>query len=234
MPSFIHLGNELISHNQIKELVIDENPTMVSFSKAVNESFQNGYAKSYCRELSTLCAKDLLESGTESRDTFTDALKLTRNAMKTKSKSHMFLRSGESITESENSSTHYAFGNCCCDLMTLSAISHSPLVIFECKSNKNTSERAQGMVQVVSHGLSLRHRRQVKHEIKLVLVTPLNWYSTSLPPYKDELENCLDITFEQFDVFVRDKNGKNLLHRKGYLNFLNNLRQHFVLVKSVK
>jgi len=111
MPSFSHLGNELISHNQIKELVIDENPSMVSFSKAVNESFQNGYAKSY-----------------------------------------WFLRSGESITESENSSTHYAFGNCCCDLMTLSAISHSPLVIFECKSNKNTSERAQGMVQVVSHG----------------------------------------------------------------------------------
>lgn len=105
-----------------------------------------------------------------------------------------------------------------------------PLVIFECKSQ--ASESIQGMAQLVSHGLALRHKKKVTHKIKLVLLTPLTFYSASLPPYEEEPEKNLDVTFESFDVLI-ERYEKYVLCRKEYLAFLENIREHFVSLKSV-
>ena len=75
------------------------------------------------------------------------------------------------------------------------------------------------------------------YELKLVLLTPETWLSVSLPPYNDQPDKLI-ITFDQFRVFFTDDsktdegNGTLYLFRKGYLDFLKDLRQHFKLVKS--
>lgn len=243
--SYDRYEEELISYDRLHECVLDTFPKMKTFSKAVNNRFYNGYAKSFCRDLSILCSKDLLDCVTESRATFTDSFKLMKMITKAESKSPICTRSWassmsienchsapSSLQRSNNSpSSHYALGNQVADLMALNS-EESPLVIFECKSSLS-AESKKGMLQLISHGLSLRDKKRVKHEIKLVLVTPLNWYSASLPPYTDEPERRLDVTFEDYKVFVLVDQGC-FLHRSCYTAFLRNLRRHFELVKSAE
>ena len=105
-----------------------------------------------------------------------------------------------------------------------------PLVIFECKSQG--SESTPGMAKLVSHGLALRHKKKVTHKIKLVLLTPVSFYSASLPPYAEEPENKLDVVFESFDVLT-ELDDKYVLCRKEYFAFLENTQKHFLSVKSI-
>ena len=144
----------------------------------------------------------------------------------------MFLRRRSLTIESKItiSSSSYASGDRTCDCMVLSGLQFA-LVIFECKSSIGNSDFVQGLIHVVSHGLALRHKKQVAHEMKLVLLTPLYWYSASLPPYKDGAS--LNVSFEQFGVFFVEDNADETetlyLHRKEHLDFLKKLRQHFQL-----
>ena len=134
--------------------------------------FSNGFAKSYCRELSDLCSQDIFRSGTESRSTVTDDLKLITNVKETSSKkSSMFLRRRSLTIESKItiSSPSYASGDRTCDCMVLSGLQFA-LVIFECKSSTGNSDFVQGLIHVVSHGLALRHKKQVAHEMKHVML----------------------------------------------------------------
>ena len=194
-------GEELISYDRLDECVLDTFPKMMTLSESINNRFMDGYGKSLCRDLSLLCSKDVLDCVTESRATLRDNFKLMRMVKKAESVSPICTRSRASsmsighsapslLGRSDSSgllgrsnssgSSHYALGNRACDLMTIDSV-ESPLVIFECKSS--VSESRKGRLQLISHGLSLRDKKRVKHEILLVLVTPTNWYSAFLPPY---------------------------------------------------
>ena len=246
--------NEYIDHDKLYEFVFDDDesfPEMKSFSDAVCANFYNGPAKTYCRELSILCAN--ISLSTESRDTFSDRFKLMRSEVKprsrfssphTRSRSQSRRHSRSELMSpmfdtiendnfsapcSSRSTNSSVCGRQICDLMVLNK-KNNPIVIFECKSQ--ASESTQGMAQLVSHGLALRHKKQITHKIKLILLTPVTFYSASLPPYKEEPENNLDVTFESFDVLF-ERYEKYVLCRKEYLAFLENIRHHFVSVKSV-
>lgn len=63
--------NKYIDYDQLYEFVFDDGesfPEMKSFPDAVRARFYNGPSKTYCRELSILCAN--IRLSTESRDTF--------------------------------------------------------------------------------------------------------------------------------------------------------------------
>lgn len=237
-------GEEFINFKVLQDCVLDCAPKMATFFKAIIRKFHNGDGKSYCKEVSDLSYSDLCKNNIfcspESRDTHADGFKLKRVVMKVNSTSHMSTRSSQSSPESfvdnlslkssENMSDSNNRSNRSCDLMALSPL-YSPLAIFECNSNASV-EYIQGLIKLVSHGLALRDKKQVKHEIKLVLVTPVFWYSASLPPYK-EPEDKMKVYFEQFSVFFED--GEYLfLKRNEYLSFLRSLRQHYELVQSVE
>ena len=157
---------------------------------------------------------------------------ISSNCTRSRASSMSIGHSAPSLLRRSNNSpsSHHALGNRVADLMAINS-EESPLVIFECKSR--VSESRKGRLQLISHGLSLRDKKRVKHEILLVLVTPTNWYSAFLPPYTDDHERHLDVTFEEYKVFVLVDQGC-FLYRSCYIAFLRNLRRHFELVKSAE
>lgn len=177
------------------------------------------------------------------RDTYTDGFKLSRKIEQpkphtdrsTRSSSPTLSRKYSPALSRRNSSLGRSEGNCVSDLTVTSLLDRgTPLVIFECKSKSGGFDIEEGMSQLVSYGLSLRHKKQVKNEIKLVLITPSVWYLASLPPYKMESEIDLRIYFESYGKFgvLTEIDGGLFLDRKAYLKFLINLRSHFQSFKS--
>ena len=237
---------ELINSCLLKESVLKTGkfPNMQTLPEAIEHSFNNGQAKYFCQECSFLCSKDVGDvfGAVGPRNTFTDGFKLERDD---RCKSKMELRNHSSLMAEDNIATctgrssgssssapkYYAAGNCSADLM-VSSVSGLPLVIFECKSNH--SQYKKGFSQLISHGLALRDKRQVKHSITLVLITPTKWYMTTLPPFKKEEDQYLDVCFKEFPVLVWKCHLGVFLHRKAYLAFLRNLHQAFESVKSVE
>ena len=233
---------------------------MSSFADAIRNRFHNGFGRDFCQELSFLCGHDLCKGNyglNGPRETFADGFKLERkNTRKRKIDpsstqnrnelpesrtfeldAYTFSRqvskhSYASLKSSSVSGGHNALDKCTADFIVMSAKVKSPLLIFECKSQENHIR--EGLIQLVSHGLALRNKKLVSHETKLVLLTPTNWSTVSLPPFalKDEEEN-LSITFDRYQVFKRSANGY-IFHRKDYIAFLKDIRQHFDSVKSVK
>ena len=90
-----HYEEELISYDRLHECVLDTFPKMMTLSEAVNNRFYNGYVKAFCRDLSLLCSKDLLDCVTESRATFTDSFKLMKMVKKAESISPIFVQEAE-------------------------------------------------------------------------------------------------------------------------------------------
>ena len=222
-------------------------PTMKAFPKAIQHKFNNGHAKDFCQEMSFLCGQDLCKKNYGSvgpRDTFVDGFKLQRYKQRVKKPSTSMLTKSQSQNSavsssgsrcssehSSHSSTHYASGNCTADFMVLSTISMSPLVMFECKSDELSTR--DGWIQLVSHGLALQHKKQILHELKLVLITPLFWCTASLPAF-DLDKKYLKINFVNFHVFQEDDNGYINFNRNEYIAFLRDIRQQFKSVKLVK
>lgn len=219
---------------------------MQSFPRAINSSFQNGKAKLYCYTLAQVVSEDLCDTTIIPRDTFLDDFLLSIDKMETTSETYSGLRSGSqpdsdilsdrstpSTRNRRPSSSKHLEGNQSSD-MTVASNEDSPLVIFECKRKFQQSDIEDGIAQLVSYGMSLRDKKQVGHEIKLVLMMPGNWYLATLPPYKRGPENNLEIDFVSYGMsgMLVDTGAGLFLDRKAYITFLLNLRQHFQLVKS--
>lgn len=227
---------------------LKEDSYQLSFANAVQTSFQNGDGKVFCQILAHTCSSDLYLTFSHSRSTFEDRFKLlriegsmekesteiiTRSSSKDIDSSYLtqsWVNSNSNSSDTSSSSSHYAEGKCSADLVTLHLKTHMPFVIFECKSNGDTSSLQKGISQLLSYGLSLRHKKQLKYDIKLVLILPGYWFISSLPPFGTELPT---IVFSRYDVMEYDENHQYYVNRKAYLGFLNNLRQHFELLKKL-
>ena len=238
----------LLKESVLKTLKLGKFPNMQTLPEAIEHSFQNGHAKYFCQECSLLCSKDVGDvfGAVGPRDeTFTDGFKLERDdRLDDRCKSKIELRSHSSFMAEDNISTctgrssgsssstpkYYAAGNHSADFM-VSSVSGLPLVIFECKLNH--SQYKKGFFQLISHGLALRDKRQVKHTITFVLITPTKWYMTTLSQFKEE-DQFLDICFKKFPVLVWKCHLGVFLHQKAYLAYLRNLHQAFEPVKSVE
>ena len=253
-------GADLVTVDMLTGRVLDTFPQMTSFYPAIDVSFCKGLTKEFCIDLSLICSKELCDTTHMTRDTFADGFKLfntkrnnehdkahktemnckrkqqKQNRSATLSHSSKITSPFSSRSSSKSPTENYNVkGNSTADLIIFNKVK-SPLAIFECQCKATHAEVQTGVVRLVSHGLSIRNKKQVEHDIKLVLITPSRWYSASLPPYKDGAS--LNVSFEQFGVFVVEDNADDTetlyLHRKEYLDFLRNLRHHFQLVKSVK
>ena len=261
-PVGIKKVDDFITLDSLSVCELDEMPTMESFLLATSFSFRNEVGKHFCWDLSFLCSKHLCEVYTWSRDTLSDGFKLKRELDDVESRSSKKFRCHS--TSSRYSSSHGTVdewvrstsdmmskgskgssgqlttgaGNRSADLIVSSFKKRLPLVIFECKSTGDVNDNKKGMAQLVSHGLALRDKKQVAHNIKLVLITPHFFFLASLPAYKhgniDE-EYC-ELEFKTYELFVwnKFKREETVLDRNAYIAFLRNLHQHFESVKSVE
>ena len=129
---------------------------------------------------------------------------------------------------SSKSSFSSSEGNCSADLVVCERESDLPIVVFECKGGANISNIEKGMIQLVSYGLSLQHKRKLAHSVKLVLITPRTWYVATVPPYQTEIS---EIRFMNY-VMLKKTENETFFDRKAYIAFLIELRQHFESVSQ--
>ena len=227
---------------------VEDLEEMESFPEAIIHHFINGKAKDFCYDVSKLCSEGYCDSLSAPRDTLTDNFRLSRVKAPTNSQSNTRFRSlnyddstnlssGNSFGDYlQSTKRSHAEGNQISDVMIWSVKKKLPLVIFECKSSLGSSDIKEGMAQLVSHGLSLRDKKQIAHRIKLVLITPGSWYIAELPPYGKRSEINFEVDFVgygKFGVLVKTSGGV-FLDRKAYISILLDLRQHFKSLKSVR
>ena len=100
--------------------------------------------------------------------------------------------------------------------------------IFEVKSNWSLSGISEGISQLLSYGLSMRSKQknytnnETEKEMALILITPMYWIVSSLPPSTEEIQHPL--TFRLINVFAKI-NGQPCFQINGYLEFLNFLNE---------
>ena len=238
-------NDNLVRVDLLSEDVFNETQRMGVFYEAIVDSFHNGIGKEFCFQMSLLCSKDFYNVLTVPRDTRRDFIRLYRNKLTTAEEN---FESGhdvfaESLHSSRNGSSTLIKsneGNFVPDLVIFDQSLKFPLVVFEVKSKPLPSHVERGVSQLVSYGLAIRDKKKIPYSLKLVLITPKEWYLASLPPYQDqpqyqeELPDKLNIKFLSYGQSGIFENVGNVLclDRKAYMTVLMNLHQHFESVKS--
>ena len=82
------------------------------------------------------------------------------------------------------------------DVVVLHNKDELPLFIFEIKSNE--SEFSQGLAQLISFGITVRHSQKMKTYLNLVLISPESWRILTLPPFGVELGSLVCYSFPIF------------------------------------
>lgn len=98
-------------------------------------------------------------------------------------------------------------------------------IVFEVKSNYSQFGISEGISQLLSYGLSIRSKRKKytnEAEMALILITPMYWIVSRLPPSTEEIQHPL--TFRSINVFAK-RSGQLCFQMSGYLEFLNFLNE---------
>jgi len=100
-------------------------------------------------------------------------------------------------------------------------------IVFEVKSNCSKSAISEGISQLLSYGLSIRSKPSKRNstneaEMALILITPIHWIVSRLPPSTAEIQHPLE--FRTINIFAKS-GGQLCFQLNGYLKFLNFLNE---------
>ena len=67
----------------------------------------------------------------------------------------------------------------------------NPCILFEVKSSLDLSTTSQGVAQLLSFGIELRHSEKLKHSLYLVFINSSFWGIMVLPPFGEEWNDTI-------------------------------------------
>ena len=227
---------------------------MRAFALATVNSWKKGSAKSFLSDLSPFlfdndhCYADM---GTQSTDY---SFKIDLMYDKSRKASSQTRRSSRISTDNRTSTsatsdqdqepksnsnlTKYKKGVRKPDftLMKRRLPSRKPLILFEVKSSPDLSSTFQGIVQLLSFGIGVRHNEKLDHSLYLVLINPIFWGVMVLPPFGEVWNG--QIKFHHIPMFQTPGGGnveacillkENLIWMLQFLNEITNNKQTFLL-----
>ena len=191
---------------------------MIKFVKATLNSWNNGSAKSFLSLIWPFLF-DIkhynADMGTQSTDfLFTIDLmydKSRKTTRQTRQPSRISKSTQSSTSASpadqvkSNSTTRYNKGVRKPDF-ALMKLSHQekpspfkPFILFEVKSSSDLSNTFQGVAQLLSFGIGVRHNEKLEHSLYLVLINPVFWGIMVLPPFGEKWNGT--IKFHHIPMF---------------------------------
>ena len=154
------------------------------------------------------------------------------------SKSTETSTSADSNQEPKSNSTRYNKGVRKPDFTLIKRLlpSRKPFILFEVKSSSDLSNTFQGVAQLLSFGIGVRHNEKLEHSLYLVLINPVFWGMMVLPPFGEEWNGI--IKFHHIPMFSTPGGGnvdvcflfrENLIWVLQFLNETANGKQKFHL-----
>jgi len=251
-PTMIYLTT-LLKHTETD--TISPSPVfsiMRSFALATVNSWKNGSAKSFLSDLSPFLfdiKHYYADMGTQSTDySFKIDLMYDKSGKATSqtrrsSRISTDKRTSTSATsdqdqEPKSNSTRYNKGVRKPDftLMKRRLPSKKPLILFEVKSSPDLAITFQGIAQLLSFGIGVRHNEKLDHSLYLVLINPIFWGVMVLPPFGEEWNGL--IKFHHIPMFQTPGGGnveacillkENLIWVLQFLNETTNSERTFRL-----
>ena len=185
-----------------------------AFALATTNSWKNGSAQTFLSELwPFLFDTDVFygDMGSQSTD-YSFKIDLYDKSRKSTSQTRRSSRisistdnstSANSNQESKSNSSRYNRGVRKPDFTLIKRMLQSrrklPIILFEIKSNSDLSNTVQGVAQLLSFGIGVRHNEKLEHSLYLVLINPVFWGIMVLPPFGEEWNG--NIEFHHIPMF---------------------------------
>ena len=200
-----------------------DNYIFKKFAKAIADSFKNGRAKIFLDALCNIifnqshfhCIPGTVDSmDFDFKVDVVAPVELTgkshqrspRGSLRTMSISY----SGASTPLSSNDDssshgsgkgkTHYKKGVRCPNYVVIDQSDEMPHMIIEIKSHHKFTAVHVGMAQLISFGLSVRHKKELNRPLHLIYIDSEIWIVVVLPPFREELKSTIQgYRFRLFD-----------------------------------
>ena len=122
--------------------------------------------------------------------------------------------------------SHYKKGVRCPDYVVIDQSDEMPHMIIEIKSHHKFTAVHVGMAQLISFGLSVRHKKELNRPLHLIYIDSEIWIVAVLPPFREELKST--IQGYRFRIFDGNFEADLFLDKKKFfwlLRYLNEISQ---------
>ena len=223
-----------------------DNYIFKKFTKAIADSFNNGKAKIF---LDALCSTIFHQShfhcipGTVDSTDFdfkVDVVvpaeltgKSPQRSPRTSLRTISYSGASTPLSSNDDGSSHgngqgktHKKGVRCPDYVVMNQSDEMPHIIIEIKSHHKFTAVHVGMAQLISFGLSVRHKKELNRPLHLIYIDSEIWIVAVLPPFREELKST--VQGYRFRLFDGNFEADLFLDKKKFfwlLRYLNEISQ---------